>query len=258
MHPVQRRVPVRRAARVCAARGRVATGDGALRACEAPSRAAAAGTGCRPREGPVVHARGARPGPARAGLVPARRPVEGRDAGRGREGGAGGGAPAGEPGGVLPRRRRLPRVPRAARCRRGRGADRGHVGQGSRPSRRPLALHARPAARPGRRRPRASLRAEDDRPHEHRRRRPARRRSPVAPYPHAAASTCPSTRADAKLRYRSPSVPARVDDDVRAASGSRSTSRPTPLRADRRPCSTKTTSSWAPASSWPRPRNIRA
>ena len=58
------------------------------------------------------------PRQARARVVPARRPDQGRDARRGRGCGAGGRAAAREPGGVFPRRRRLPRVSRPARARR--------------------------------------------------------------------------------------------------------------------------------------------
>ena len=58
-----------------------------------------------------------RPGRARPRLVPARRADEGRDARRGRGRRARRRTPAGEPGGVLPRRRRLPRLPRAPRPR---------------------------------------------------------------------------------------------------------------------------------------------
>src|SRR5436190_630236 len=63
----------------------------------------------RPGQGPVVHARPARPSAARADLVPARRADERGDPGRGSERRAGRGRPLGEPGGVLPGRRRLPR-----------------------------------------------------------------------------------------------------------------------------------------------------
>ena len=83
VHPLQRRVPLRRAARICTARRRRPSRNGALRPDSAPQGQTAAGASRRPRQGPVVHARGARSGPARAGLVPARRPDEGRHAGRG-------------------------------------------------------------------------------------------------------------------------------------------------------------------------------
>ena len=78
-----------------------------------------------------------------------------------------------EPGGVLPRRRRLPRVPRAARARRRHRARRRRERAPARQPRRLLALHARPAPRARHRRVRAALRARHRRPDEHRRRRPA-------------------------------------------------------------------------------------
>ena len=116
----------------------------------------------RPRgrsgQGPVVHARAARPGAARPDRVPARRADEDGDAQRGGRCRAGSrGAPR-EPGGVLPRRRRLPRVPRAAGAR-GRGRrDRGRGRRRARPPRGRLALHTGPAPRNRRRRGRAALR----------------------------------------------------------------------------------------------------
>ena len=78
-----------------------------------------------PAEGPVLHARAPRPAPPRPPVVPAGRVDEGGDAGAGTVRRPRRGRARGEPGGVLPRRRRLPRVPRAPRRRGGGGADRG-------------------------------------------------------------------------------------------------------------------------------------
>ena len=123
-----------------------------------------------------------------------------------------------------------------------RGAGRGHGRQGSRPSRRPLALHAGPAARPGCRRPRASLRAEDDRaartPSS-----PARARSsPATACPRAACCTWPSS---ARRRSSATGLPRcrLASRRPQQASGSSSMSRRSASRLDRRPCSTRTTSS---------------
>ena len=121
MHALQRELSVRAAARVRAARGCGAPGHRSLR----PDRRASGPVAPRPRsrsaEGSVVHARSTRPASPRADLVPTGRADERGDARRGRACRAGGRAPGGEPGGVLPRRRRLPRLPRAARPRRARG-----------------------------------------------------------------------------------------------------------------------------------------
>ena len=166
-----------------------------------------------------------------AGLDPAASNVSGsrsassRRARRGPRprGRARGSATAGEPGGVLPRRRRLSRVPRAARVDGGRGADRRHVGPGPRQPRRPLALHARPAARARRLHRSAALRAEDDRRHEHRRRRP---RETLACHQRVRARCPPSRRArrrEAPLSVSCCAGPRR--GDLSAASGSSSTSR---------------------------------
>ena len=103
VRPLQRRVPVRRAARVRAPRRRAAARDGALRADRRASRPAPAGPCPRPAEGSELHARAARSAQPRPALVPARRPDEGGDARRGRGGGARGRAAAREPGGVFPR-----------------------------------------------------------------------------------------------------------------------------------------------------------
>ena len=70
--------------------------------------------GADEHEGSVVHARAARSEASRAHLVPARRAGQGRDARGGGERRSRGRAARREPGGVLPRRRRLSRVPRRA------------------------------------------------------------------------------------------------------------------------------------------------
>jgi tRNA-specific 2-thiouridylase len=74
---------------------------------------------------------------------------------------------------VLPRRRRLPLLPRPARARAAGGRDRGRGGQRARPPRRLLALHGRPAARSRPCRARAALRPRLQPVHEHRGCRPA-------------------------------------------------------------------------------------
>ena len=67
-----------------------------------------------------------------------------------------------EPGGLLPRRRRLPLVPRAPRAER-RGPDLGRGRARARQARRGLALHARPAPRAWRLVRGSALRAQDRR-----------------------------------------------------------------------------------------------
>ncbi len=258
VHPLQRGVPLRRAAPLRTPRRRFTAGHRPLRAGEAASRATAARAGGRSRQGPVVHARRPRPGCTRARVVPARRPDEDGDA-------RGGGA--GRPGGG----RHRPESQeacflggddyRAFLERRGlrssRRADRRHGGPRAGPARRALALHARPAARAGRRRRRAALRAEDRGAHEHRRRRTASR----AGHQHAGRTRPPSCSRRARRRQAPLSLAcrtrARHDDSARLQARSAS-SRLTPSRAGRRPSSTRTTWSSAPASSRRRPRNIRA
>src|SRR3954469_18547887 len=80
-----------------------------------PPRPRAAPPRPRPAEGSELHARPPRRRGAGARLVPARRADEGRDARRGRGRRAGCRACSREPGGLLPRRRRLPRLPRPPR-----------------------------------------------------------------------------------------------------------------------------------------------
>ena len=185
----------------------------------------------------------ARSAQARARLVPARRAGQGGDAGRGRARRARRRAPAREPGGVLPRRRRLPRVPRPARARAATdGAIVDEDGTRARPSRRLLAVHAGPAPRSRARRARAALRPR----HAARRRTPsssARARRSRAPRSARAAASTPtpsgSRRSSATARRRCRPASSRP----RAASGSSSTSRRTASRRARRRCSTTATPS---------------
>ena len=135
-----------------------------------------------------------------------------------------------EPGGVLPRRRRLPRVPRPARARTARGRDR-------RRGRATSSAHttASGASPPASARPSASRRprrctslASDARantvvvgPHE------ALARRSVAANGRLYVDV---DRAEAKLRYRSPAVPRERRAGRHAASSWSSTSRPTASR----------------------------
>ena len=77
VHAVQRRLSLRRAARVRPSRRRCAARHGALRADPRAPRPPLARPRRRRAEGPVVHARPPRPGEARPDLVPARGPDEG-------------------------------------------------------------------------------------------------------------------------------------------------------------------------------------
>ena len=120
-------------------------------------------------------------------------------------------APRREPGGLLPRRRRLPRLPRAPRSRPGGRPDRRRGGQAS-----SAATPASGASRPGQRkrprgrRRRAALRAAQRAADEHGRRRPALGARHRRGRRRAAASTSSVERAEVKLRYRSPAVGAGV------------------------------------------------
>ena len=93
------------------------------------------------------------------------------------------------------------------------GRDRRRGRRRARPPRRRLALHAGPAARDRRRRGRAALRAALGRGHEHARRRPARLARLHRRSRSAASCTPRSSDVEAKLRYRSPALPARVTRD---------------------------------------------
>ena len=118
VHPLQRRLPLRAAARFRTPRRRRQARDRPLRTHRRAPGTIAARPRCRPLEGPVVHAREDRSHEARPHLVPARRTVEGRDASRGGARRACSCAPRGEPGSLLPRRRRLSQLPRASWARR--------------------------------------------------------------------------------------------------------------------------------------------
>ena len=127
----------------------------------------------------------------RAGLAAARRP-ESQEA-------------------LLPRRRRLPRLPRPAGSRRRAGRDRRRGRQRARSARRLLAVHAGPAPRPRPRSARAAL-------------RPWQQPRRTTPSPSARARSLARRtvetrgrlhadveRVDAKLRYRSAALPASVE-----------------------------------------------
>ena len=178
----------------------------------------------------------------------ARRADEGGDAGRGRACRPRGGQEAREPGGVLPRRRRLPGVSRAAGARPPRRRDRRRGRPRARPARRVLAVHARPAARARRR-----LRATAVRPGHG-----PRRRNLVVVGPEEALGARGSrprggctrrwsarARSSASARRRS----RRACEPRTAASRSSSTSPRTPLRRARSRRSTTATRSSAQASS---------
>ena len=126
------------------------------------------------------------------------------------------------------------------------GADRGRVGARARTPRRLLALHAGPAPRP-RGRAGEPVYALETRPRTNTvvvgpRESLARTTVDVAP----GRLFVPVERVEAKLRYRSPAAPARVEPAGRAF-GSRSTDPPSASRPARRRSSTRTTWSSAPA-----------
>ena len=252
VHPLQRELPLRRAARVRPARRRahgVATGHYA-RLVERDGRLLLARGRDAEKDQSYMLAR-LDPRPPRAALVPARRADEDRGARRGARRRARRGRPSREPGGVLPRGRRLPRLPRAPRPRRGRGrrsstrraassaattatgASRPASGAGSASP--TGAARVRAAHRPRERTPSSSARASRSR----------RRTIDVR----NGRLFVPVERADVKLRYRSPAAPRAASSRGRAVSGSSSTSPRTASRPARRPSSTTATSSSAPGSS---------
>ena len=94
----------------------------------------------------------------------------------------------------------------------GRGRDRRRGRRRARPARRRLALHARAAPRDRRRCGRAALRAALGRGHEHARRRAARLARLLRGRGPRRAATRRSGDVEAKLRYRSPALPARVTE----------------------------------------------
>ena len=149
---------------------------------------------------------------------------------------------AGEPGGVLPRRRRLSRVPRPPRARAAGGRDRGGGRERARPPRRLLAIHAGPAPRARARRSGAALRARHAPVRERRGRRAARgARAQGGHRSRPALRRGRAGRGEAPL----PLTGGRRHASSRrlAASGSSSTSRHTASRPARRQCSTTATPS---------------
>ena len=95
------------------------------------TRPAAARPRRRREEGPVLHARPPRPARARPVWFPLGEQTKAETRGAGRGGRARGGRARREPGGLLPRRRRLPRLPRAARARPAPGRSSTRTGRGS-------------------------------------------------------------------------------------------------------------------------------
>ena len=93
-------------------------------------------------QGPELHAGPRAHRRAGAARLPARRPHEARGARACRRARPRRGAREGEPGGLLPRRRRLPHVPRPVRRGAGGGPDRGRGRPRARPPRRRRRLHA--------------------------------------------------------------------------------------------------------------------
>ena len=208
-------VPLRRAARVRRPRRRRAARDRPLRAHRRARRPPPARARGRRAQGPELHARRRRPARARAHLVPARRADEGARRAPKPRPPVSPPPPRREPGGVLPRRRRLPRLPRAPRPRRHARRRRRRERARARQARRLLALHAGPAARARHRRSRAAVRARRRRRHEHRRRRPAGVARPHGGSRCAAGCTRPragSRRSSATARRRLPRPSTPADD----------------------------------------------
>ena len=185
--------------------------DGPLRADRGARRAAAARAWRRSEQGSELHARPPGASSPLADSFPPRSADQGGDAGRSRCRRARGGAPRREPGGVLPRGRRLSLLPRPTRAVCNSGCDRRRGRRAARRAPRLLAVHARPTAWSRRRGSRAAVRRFHRRPHEH------GGRSGRAPPSRAPASSArgqvyaPVSRVTAKLRYRSPAVPATVE-----------------------------------------------
>ena len=157
-----------------------------------------------------------------------------------------------EPGGVLPRRRRLPLVPRAARAR---PVHRARARREWAPAREPrglLAVHARPAPRARHRRRASRSTRSPPTPGRTPSSSARERRSPGRGSRCAAASTARRPgRGEAPL----PLARGRGDRHARppAASSCASTSPRSASRPGRPPSSTRTTPSSAPAWSRPRP-----
>ena len=144
-----------------------------------------------------------------------------------------------EPGGLLPRRRRLPLLPRAPRAER-RGPDRGRGRARARQTRRGVALHARPAPRARRLVRGSALRAQDRRGDlDARRRAPGVARHDERLGPRSAVRRRRTGRGEAALplsRGRRAEWSPRIAD-----SASSSTSRPSRSRPGRPPSCTKAT-----------------
>ena len=245
VHPLQRRLPLRRAARISPPRRRRTPVDRPLRADRRARRPASARARGRPAQGPELHARAARPAPPASHLVPARRPGEVRDT-------RGGGArrPRGrparrEPGGVLPRRGRLPLVPGAAGLAPHGGSDR-RRGRAARSARTTGSGGSRPA----------SAAASASRPRRRSTRcAPIPARTPSSPGRGRRSHARASRRGVASTARLPASRPSSATARPRSAprsrrrprvSGSRSTSPPTAWPVDRPPCSTTETSSSVP------------
>ena len=248
VHPLQRWLPLRGAARVRAARrrrrgSRPVTTRASSSATAALLLARAADDA---KDQSYMLAR-ARPSPPRADLVPARRPGEGRDA-------RGGGARRARGRATAPTARRRASSPATTTARsspaRGSRAEPGAIvdeaGATVGTARRVLAVHAGPAPRPRRLGGRAAVRAVDRRAHEHRRRRAA-----GVPRAHAASRPAGgSARRRPRVDGEAPLPLAGGRRDGRArrrpASGCASTSRRTASPADRPRSSTTATSSSVP------------
>ena len=215
VHPLQRRLPLRRAARVRAARGLRPPRDRPLRADRRASRPAA------PRTAPPTRRRTratCSPASTRSKLervwFPLGEQDKDGDARRGRARRARGRAPRREPGGVLPRRRRLPQLPRRGTGSRPRAA-RSSTSTARRSARTTASGGSRPASA------RASASSRGEAALRARRRRRARTPSSSARASRSRARRVDAAgrlyadveRADAKLRYRSPAVARRRRGD---------------------------------------------
>ena len=249
LHALQRRLPLRRAARVRAP-------DRRRQARHRPLRAAS-----REHRGRLLLARAAdaakdqsymlaRLDPRRLARLwfPLGEPGQGRDARRGARAGLAAAGRAESQEACFLGGRRLPRVPRAPRARRERGPGRRRGRARARRATTASGASRPAAARPRRRRAasRCTRCATDPRTNTVVV-GPARR----ARAPRVSASAgrlfVPVERVEAKLRYRSPAIAARASRPHGAGSASRSTSPRTASRRARRPCSTRATPSSAPA-----------
>ena len=255
VRPLQRRVPLRRAARVRAPRRRAAARDRALRADRRASRAAR----CSPARATAgrIRATCSRGSTRAASTASGSRSATRRKdetLARGRGGGAGGRTAPREPGGVLPRAATTTaRSSAAAGCRRPPGdiVDEAGARVGTHDGY--WRFTPGPAARARRRR----------RPSRSTRSRPTRdrTRSPIGPR-----SSLARTRVSARGRLFADADTGRGEAPLRLAggrgvgradwrpgSGCSSTSRRTAWRAGRRQCST--TATWSSAPGWlPPPR----